>query len=374
MAAIVDELSFLPFFRRISAEDIKACAHLWEQVSLRAGQIFWVENAVVDELALVISGEFSASVAGIEVGKVLPPEIIGETSAFFNASRRSTTLTALRDTVVLTLSVKALRELRRKKNALYEVLLEQALVTLTRRVRATDQRIAKVAEGGQKAPIRTESSALVRFWKSLRPGGPRTQAPSLIPLLCQQPVLRDADPDTISILSEAFQLEAVEEGQILFLEGEPGSCAYIIAEGSVDVLRNVRGQKAELLATLKAGSQFGINTLIEKGARTASCVAAQPSWLYRIDDTAHRAITGEARLAWRESILVALAGQIHGANSALQRATPKRQVEGPPEEPTDHFKNLLKASGYLEGNINHNELDDIEVVITEDEKRNRRRR
>jgi CRP-like cAMP-binding protein len=151
-------------------------------------------------------------------------------------------------------------------------------------------------------------------------------------------------------------------------------------------LRHVRGDRAELLATLKPGDQFGVNTLVERGARTASCVASTAGWLWKMDAEAYGRLRGDARMLWRESVLAVLGSQIRNANAALQRATPAMERQpaassagavaargGAPKR--DGFNDLLKASGFLEAlPAGEAELEELEVVLTEDDKRNPRKR
>lgn len=381
MAAIIDELIFLPFFRRVSSNDIRATLPLWGQVMLQPGDMLWMEQTAADELAIVTSGELIASVDGVEVGKVLPAEMVGEVSAFFSKQVRSATLIARKPSVLLTLKVEGLRALRWQRNPLYELLLEQANVGLVRRIRNTDMRIAQVANGDIPAPVRSEPSALVRLWKALRPGGPKNECPALAPLLARQPVLRDVEPDLVADLCGGFTATPMSEGEIIFLEGESGEAAYIVADGQVGVMRNVRGQKAEMLATLKAGDQFGLNTLVEKGPRTASCVAASAGWLYKMDGAAFNSMRGDGRMVWRECVLASLASQLRNANAALQRETPSSPGvaaanSAPVAEPkADRFQQLLKASGYLQGlPVEEAELESFQVMDTPDAIRNRKKR
>jgi CRP-like cAMP-binding protein len=387
VATLHEELSTLPFFRRVASSDVRASAPLWTEVALQPGEILWHSGGSVEDLGVAIIGELVAEVDGVEVGRVMPGELCGEASAFFAGNVRSATLRARTQAQVLTLSTAALRTLRWQRSPVYEALLEQAMLTLVRRIRTTDVRIAQVARGSASAPSRQEPSALVRFWKSLRPGGPGGTCPPLEPLVRRQPGLKDLDAAVVSALVQGFVAEPVEEGQILFLEGEPGAASYIIAEGQIDVLRHVRGEKAELLVSLKPGDQFGVNTLVERGARTASCVAATPGWLWRMDAEAFGRLRGDARMYWRESVLAVLASQIRNANAALQRATPadQRRLGAPaPATPArapaaprgeDAFKDLLKASGFIEALPTEEvDLEQIEVVLTEDDRRNPRKR
>jgi CRP-like cAMP-binding protein len=376
VGTIADELSTIPFLSRASGADLRASAPLWEQLSLTAGEVLWEEGAAVDELAILVVGELVAELDGTAVGKVLPGELLGEASAFFTGTARTASLRARTAAQVLVLAVPSLRTLRWQRSGVYDALLEQALVTLVRRIRATDQRVAQVATGGVAAPARTEPSALVRLWRTLRPGGPTGPCPPIEPLLRAQPGMRDADGEIIAALSQAFVAEPVTEGQVVFLEGETGAAAWLVADGQVDVLRHVRGERAELLAALGTGCLFGINTLVERGARTASCVAARPGWLYRMDAEAFGKLRGGIRLAWRESLLGALATQIRGANASLQRATtgkatPKARAAAPSGD--EAFQDLLRASGWLEG-LPAGDLERMEVVMDEDARRNPRKK
>lgn len=382
MGTIADELATIPFLRKASASELRASAPLWDQVSLGPGEALWDEGAAVDELGVLVIGELVAESEGVEVGRVLPGEICGEASSFFEGQVRSATLRARTGAQVLTLPTASLRTLRWQRSRVYDALLDQALLQLGRRVKATNQRIAQVVQGGVAAPARKEPSVLVRLWRTLRPGGPTGPCPELAPLLRKMPGLKNAGDDAIAALATAFLAEPVEEGQIVFLEGEAGAAGYIVGEGQIDVLRHVRGDRAELLATLQPGDPFGINTLVERGERTASCVAGAPGWLWRMDAEAHAALRGDARLVWRESLLASLGTQIRGANTALQRALRAAGARPGDARPAarpsageDGFQDLLRASGFLEAlPTGESDLERLEVVITEDEKRNPKRR
>ncbi len=375
MGSIADELATIPFLRRVPAAELRASAPLWELVALGPGEALWEGGTAVDAVGIVLVGELVAELDGVVVGRVLPGELAGEASAFFAGRTRSATLRARTPAQVVALPVPSLHTLRWQRSPVYDALLDQALLTLTRRVSATNVRIAQVATGGVAAPARTEPSALVRLWKALRPGGPGGPCPALEPLLRRQPGLADADGETLAVLASAFVAEPVQEGQVVFLEGEPGAAAWLVADGQIDVLRNVRGDRAELLARLGPGSLFGINALVEKGARTASCVAAGPGWLYRMDADGYGRLRGPNRLAWRECLLGVLTTQIRNANAALQKASGGPQAPARPRaEPVGDaaFQDLLRASGWLEG-VPDDALAAVQVVTTDDAKRNRKR-
>ncbi len=388
MNAIADKLSSIPFFKEIARAEIEATARFWSPARLRANERLWQQGSPAYEIAVLMTGELTACYDGVEVGTIRPGELLGEVSAFILGGRRSATVTATEDCQILRLPNSALRTLRLEGSGVYQTLLLQALQVLARRIRLTDRRIAQLTSGTVNAPTRTEPSRLRRWWRSLRSTHPRSECPSLENILRRQPGLQSASDEAIQVLAKAFQPQSVEENEVIFLEGEQGAAGYIVAEGKVEVLRHVRASRAELLATLNPDDQFGMNTLVESGARTASCVAATPGWLYRMDAADFHRLEGEARTLWYENILASLATQIRNANASLRRAkqalpvkpgetpvptTPRPEEpveEAPGEPPDDSFRELLRASGFVEAlPLSEKHLDKVQVISTEDQKR-----
>lgn len=320
MSELQDALMGLVYFKQLPVQEIQRYASLWSPISLRPGEQLWTEGGLATELGAILHGELSVLSQGMEVTRLRSGELCGEASAFLRGATRSATVRAELPTEVAILPVKNLLRLRRDGARMYDALLRQALLSLVRRVRATDLRIASLSQGSQAAPVRREPGLLARMWRSVRPGGPTSACPPLEPLLRRMPVLRQAEPEVLTELATIFKPEPVEEGQILFLEGEQGGTAYLIAEGKVDVLRHVRGERAECLATLMAGDLFGANSLVERGPRTASCVVAEAGWLYRIDGADFNKPAAQAGLLWREAVLAAQCAQLRSANAALGRA------------------------------------------------------
>jgi CRP-like cAMP-binding protein len=69
-----------------------------------------------------------------------------------------------------------------------------------------------------------------------------------------------------------------KEGQIIFLEHEPGAELYIIQEGKVKITKLVNNNEV-LLAVLKKGDIFGEMSLLDNKPRSASAVAFGPTKL-----------------------------------------------------------------------------------------------
>lgn len=319
MYDLADALVAVPLFARVAAREVRDSAELWTQRPLVFGDFLWEEGDDADGIAVLVRGELAVIVEGAEVGRVRAGELVGEDSGFLGEPKRTATLLASRASTVLRLPGAGLRLLRQTRSGVYAALLSRALITLVARVRATDRRVGELAEGALVAPTRAESSAMARLWRALRPGPPKSACPPLAPLLRGQFSLQEVEDGVIEGLTAAFRPVPIEEGGVLFLEGDPGGIAWIIASGDIDVLRHAKGGRADLVTTLRPGDQLGVNSLVDGLPRSATAVARAAGWMHRLDAEAYAALSGEPRLVWDECILASLTAQIARANAALRR-------------------------------------------------------
>lgn len=68
-------------------------------------------------------------------------------------------------------------------------------------------------------------------------------------------------------------------GEVLFSQGEPGDCTYVLLEGAVDIIVN-----HEVFEHSTTGSLLGEMALIDKSNRAATVVATEPCRLAKVDD------------------------------------------------------------------------------------------
>ncbi|MBK7402557.1 MAG: cyclic nucleotide-binding domain-containing protein [Myxococcales bacterium] len=78
-------------------------------------------------------------------------------------------------------------------------------------------------------------------------------------------------------LIEAFEVRVVPAGGVLIEEGSPGSEAFIVARGELEVRRQIEGAAPMVLARLQNGQVFGEMALVSRAPRAASVVASRPS-------------------------------------------------------------------------------------------------
>lgn len=75
----------------------------------------------------------------------------------------------------------------------------------------------------------------------------------------------------------------VKSGEIIFLEGEPGDCAYILEKGRVNLSILVNGEQ-KWIKQLRPGTLFGEMALIGDRLRSASAVACEDTELLLIPE------------------------------------------------------------------------------------------
>lgn len=78
-------------------------------------------------------------------------------------------------------------------------------------------------------------------------------------------------------LIEAFDVRIIPAGGVVIEEGAPGTEAFIVARGEVEVRRTGEGGEPVVLARLQNGQVFGEMALVSRAPRAASVVAARPS-------------------------------------------------------------------------------------------------
>lgn len=71
-------------------------------------------------------------------------------------------------------------------------------------------------------------------------------------------------------------------GDVIFLEGSLGECAYLIERGSVRISKRTRAGEVEL-GVLGAGAIFGEMALIDSSPRMASAIAAAETVVTFVD-------------------------------------------------------------------------------------------
>jgi CRP-like cAMP-binding protein len=104
-----------------------------------------------------------------------------------------------------------------------------------------------------------------------------------LPLVAPLPLFSALSKEGLRALIDAFEMITVPARQLVIEEGEEGSEAFIVARGSLDVMRQAGGDEGGkqpmVLARLSSGALFGEMALLSRAPRAASVVTTRPSIL-----------------------------------------------------------------------------------------------
>ena len=262
---VVEDLRRCEAFAHVAYGDLAACQEIWQTRAFERGQTVWSYSEPAEELAVVADGVLEIFLGSTMVGEVQPGNVVGALATFTRGWRTASVVTR-DDVMLLVLDRPGLDRARSDFDAIYDTLLEQAMVACARRVRAVDKEIARLAKGTRNAPERREKGAFQRLVARItgRAAGTAPAAKAVLELL---PVLSEAPKHAVEQVASALEPVFVEKGEPLFLESDKGDSVYLLAAGKIEVVRNVRGRRGEVLAELYPGAVFGTGALLTRERR-----------------------------------------------------------------------------------------------------------
>jgi len=89
-------------------------------------------------------------------------------------------------------------------------------------------------------------------------------------------------PEEIERVAEHLAAVPLDQGQVLFHEGDQGNDLYILAEGSAAVSIRLPDGGAHEIARFSPGDFFGEMSIFDDAPRSASCRALSKSTLYSL--------------------------------------------------------------------------------------------
>jgi CRP-like cAMP-binding protein len=109
----------------------------------------------------------------------------------------------------------------------------------------------------------------------------KTGPPDPKQILGEIPIFNDLTRGDLKEIERIVHVRKYEPGEFVFREGEIGAGLFVIAEGSIDILLDERGEdRAEKrLAALDKGDFFGELSLLDDERRSATAKAAESSVL-----------------------------------------------------------------------------------------------
>jgi CRP-like cAMP-binding protein len=101
-------------------------------------------------------------------------------------------------------------------------------------------------------------------------------------ILAGSPLFDNLLPNELVMVAELFSVREYAAGDLVFNEGDVGDSMYVIAKGSVEILRkNAKGELG-VIATLETPQFFGEMSLIDKEYRSATVRAKTDATLLQL--------------------------------------------------------------------------------------------
>ena len=86
--------------------------------------------------------------------------------------------------------------------------------------------------------------------------------------------------EEINILVKHAKIHSLDQGEMLFQEGDDGDFFAIVIEGQIDITKQTENETPIAIASLTNGATLGEMALIDHETRSASAVAAKPSTIF----------------------------------------------------------------------------------------------
>jgi signal transduction histidine kinase len=108
---------------------------------------------------------------------------------------------------------------------------------------------------------------------------------------------------------------ALNAGEVIFREGDPGDLLYLVGEGSVKISKSGRGGQQETLGFIQPGNFFGEMALLDGEPRSAMATAAEPTLLGTVDEPTFQHILELAPSRLHMNFLRSVSERLRSVNS-----------------------------------------------------------
>src|SRR5216110_2492327 len=102
--------------------------------------------------------------------------------------------------------------------------------------------------------------------------------------LAQNRLFEGIESGLLDEIAPDVHVVQLNEGEIVFREGDPGDSLYLVGKGSVKISKSGRGGQQETLGFIQSGNFFGEMALLDGEPRSAMATAAEPTLLGTVDE------------------------------------------------------------------------------------------
>lgn len=145
----------------------------------------------------------------------------------------------------------------------------------------------------------------------------------VIEMLRRVDLFRGLPDDELSGVSEVVRGVTAQDGEVLFEEGEPGDCFYLVSKGAVEISKSTPRGGTDKLAVRRAGEAFGEMALLNDAPRSATAKTLEETELLTLSREDFERLLGGDNLALRLLKVLSKALRALGVRFAsLERGVP----------------------------------------------------
>ena len=123
------------------------------------------------------------------------------------------------------------------------------------------------------------------------------------------------EADLLEQIAPEVHVVHLEEGEVIFREGDPGDLLYLVGEGSVKISKSGRGGEQETLGFIQPGNFFGEMALLDGQPRSAMATAVGNTLLGTVDDPTFQHILELAPSRLHMNFLRSVTERLRSVNS-----------------------------------------------------------
>ena len=83
----------------------------------------------------------------------------------------------------------------------------------------------------------------------------------------------------LDIISRHMSLRDIEKDEVVFEEGEKGNYMCFVAEGSLNIVKDIDGKKNVIISTVSRGKSLGEMAMVDLSPRSATVIGARKTEL-----------------------------------------------------------------------------------------------
>lgn len=111
------------------------------------------------------------------------------------------------------------------------------------------------------------------------------QTATILRHLATLPLFDGMERDELEAVAAHMHLFIIEEGDLVFEEGEKGNYVCFVVEGILDVIKDAASGERAMIAELSAGDSIGEMAVVDNFPRSATVVAKTPATLVTMTST-----------------------------------------------------------------------------------------